>query len=154
MRFLPWARPQHSRQDTRRYLRGARLARARRRAFELLVEEAQSEAVLGITSLHRIDWPRRCAGVGYWIRASAWGKGFATEATRVMIEYAFHDLALHRLEAHIAAENRASLRVAEKLGFRREGIARESELVHAGYADHVQYSLLSSDRFELPGVSR
>ncbi len=110
--------------------------------------------VLGITSLHRIDWARRSAGVGYWIRSSVWGKGFATEANQAMIEHAFHDLALHRLELHIAPANPASLRVAEKLGFQREGIARESELIDGRYADHVQYSLLRSDRFEPSGGPR
>ncbi len=107
--------------------------------------------MLGITSLHRIDWARRCAGVGYWIRSSAWGHGFATEATQATIEHAFRDLGLHRLEVHIAPENRASLRVVEKLGFRREGLARESELIDGRYADHIQYSLLRSDEFEAHG---
>jgi ribosomal-protein-serine acetyltransferase len=151
VRWLPWARPNHTRQDTRLYLRGARLARSKRRAFEFLVEDIQSGAVLGITSLHRIDWARRCAGLGYWIRRSAWGKGAATEATDAVIEYAFHDLALNRLEVHVAPENLASLRVAEKLGFQREGIAREAELINGQYSDHVQYSLLRSDLSELPG---
>ena len=68
-----------------------------------------------------------------------------------MIEYAFHDLALNRLEVHVAPENLASLRVAEKLGFQREGIAREAELINGQYSDHVQYSLLRSDLSELPG---
>ncbi len=111
-------------------------------------------AVLGITSLHRIDWARRCAGVGYWIRSSALGKGLATEATRATIEYAFRDLGLHRLEVHIAPENRASLRVVEKLGFQREGLARDSEHINGRYADHMQYSLLRSDGFEPSGWAR
>ncbi len=106
--------------------------------------------MLGITSLHRIDWARRCAGVGYWIRYSAWGKGFATEATQTTIEHAFRDLGLHRLEVHVALENRASLRVVEKLGFRREGLARGSELINGRYTDHIHYSLMRSDGFE-PG---
>ena len=59
--------------------------------------------------------------------------------------FAFVDLALNRLEMHVAPENTASLRVASKLGFLREGIARESELLDDRFRDHIQLSLLRSD---------
>lgn len=154
VRFLPWARPNHSRSDTRLYLRGARLARVNRRAFEFLVEEQSSGALLGITSLHRIDWARRCAGLGYWIRRCAWGKGAATEAAEAVIEHAFCDLTLNRLELHVAPDNPASLRVVEKLGFQREGLARDAELVDGEYRDHIQFSLLRSDLFGALGEPR
>jgi RimJ/RimL family protein N-acetyltransferase len=145
VRWLPWARRGHDRLDTRRYLRGARLGWSRRSSFEFVVEELESERVIGVTSLHRIDWVRRCAGLGYWIRASSQGKGYATEAARAAALYAFRQLDLHRLELHIALANAASHRVAERLGARREGIARDAERVDGLYLDHVQYALLSTD---------
>ncbi len=142
VKWLPWARDRHTRADTRRYLRGARAARARRGAYEFIIEDSENSELLGITSLHRIDWIRRSAGVGYWIRQSRWGKGFATEAVRALIERGFGVYRLHRLEAHVALENHASQRVVQKLGFEREGVAREVELVNGRYLDHIQYSLL------------
>jgi ribosomal-protein-serine acetyltransferase len=145
VRWLPWARPGHNRQETRRYIRGARLARAQRRALEFFIEDIGSEEALGIMSLHRIDWVRRSAGLGYWVRRSRWGKDIATEAAICVIDHAFRDLRLHRLELHIAPANLASHRVAEKLGFQREGIARQAEFINGKYHDHVQYSLLCSD---------
>ena len=142
VKWLPWAHDGHRRPDTRRYLRGARAALARRGAFEFIIENVHTGDLLGITSLHRIDWIRRSAGVGYWIRQSSWGKGIATEAVGAVVECAFQVYHLHRLEAHVALENHASQRVVIKVGFEREGIAREMEFVNGRYLDHIQYGLL------------
>lgn len=142
IKWLPWAHEGHTRADTRRYLRGARAARTRRGAYEFVIEETETGELLGVTSLHRIDWIRRSAGVGYWIRQSRWGKGFATEAAGALLERGFRVYRLHRLEAHVALANTASQRVVEKLGFEREGVAREVEFVNGRYLDHIQYSLL------------
>ncbi len=146
VQWLPWATPRHDRTETRRYIRGARLARSRRRAEEYSVVEREAGRLVGMVSVHRIDWARRSAGLGYWIRKSAWGRGYATEATRAAVEDAFRRLGLHRLEAHVATDNRASQRVPEKLGFQREGVAREAEYISGRFVDHIQYSLL---RWEL-----
>jgi RimJ/RimL family protein N-acetyltransferase len=144
-RWLPWARPGHGRLDTRRYLRGARLGWARRSAFEFVVEELESETLVGIASVHRIDWTRSCAGLGYWMRTTYQRRGYATEAARAAALWAFRHLELHRLELHIALANAASHRVAQRLAARREGIARDAERVGGRYLDHVQYALLGSD---------
>lgn len=143
--WLPWARPEHSRADTRRYLRATRAAWARRASFEFLIEERTTGRILGMTSLHRIDWSRRCAGVGYWVRRSAWSRGYATEAADAALTHGFRSLLLHRVEALVALANKSSQRVVEKLGFMREGIAREVEFVDGRFLDHYQYSLLDSD---------
>ncbi|MFQ5699428.1 MAG: GNAT family N-acetyltransferase [Myxococcota bacterium] len=143
--WLPWARRGHSRSDTRRYLRGARLARAQRSTFEFVVEKRADGAIVGIASLHRIDWMRRSAGLGYWVRTRDWGAGLATEAAGGLALHAFEVLGLNRLEAHVALDNSASHRVVARVGFRREGIARESERIGEEWVDHVQYSLLARD---------
>jgi RimJ/RimL family protein N-acetyltransferase len=145
VRWLPWARPGHSRLDTRRYLRGARDAWSRRSAFEFVVEELEGGALVGITSLHRVDWSRRCAGLGYWMRRSRWGRGYATEAARATARHGFERLGLHRLELLVGERNHGSLAVVRKLGARREGLARDAEWVDGGFLDHVQFSLLESD---------
>jgi len=143
--WLPWARPGHSRAETRRYLRAARIAWTRRTAFEFLIEEPTGGPILGVASLHRIDWLRRSAGIGYWIRRGRHGHGFATEATDALLVHAFATLQLHRVEALVALANKPSQRVVEKLGFTREGVAREVEFVDGTFLDHYQYSLLDGD---------
>jgi RimJ/RimL family protein N-acetyltransferase len=145
VRWLPWARPGHGRLDTRRYLRAARDAWSRGSAFEFLVLEANRDTAVGMTSLHRIDRSRRSAGLGYWIRSSHQGRGYATEAARATLDHAFRRLELHRVELHIALENAASHGVARQLGARREGVARDAEMISGRFMDHVQYALLSTD---------
>jgi ribosomal-protein-serine acetyltransferase len=143
--WLPWARPGHTRTETRRYVRAARAAWARRTAFEYVIEELDSGRLLGVTSLHRIDWVRRCAGIGYWVRRTRFGEGLATEAADAVLSHAFGALLLHRVEALIGLANKPSQRVVEKLGFTREGVAREAEFIDGRFLDHFQYSLLDGD---------
>lgn len=109
------------------------------------------ERLVGVVGLHRVDWSRRAAGLGYWIRRSAWDHGIATEAAARTVEFGFRTLGLHRIEAHVATENRRSQRVIDKLGFRREGIARGIERLGGRYVDHIQYSLLRGEVLG-PGV--
>lgn len=149
--WLPWARPGHTRTETRRYVRAARAAWSRRTSFEFAIEERASGALLGVTSLHRLDWARRSAGLGYWIRRRRFGEGLATEAADAVVSHAFGSLSLHRVEALVALANKPSQRVVEKLGFTREGVAREVEFIDGRFLDHFQYSLLESDPRPAPG---
>lgn len=149
VRWLPWARRTHSRADSRHYIQSARAARARRLGFEFVIEEADTGVLLGMTSLHRVDWHRRTAGLGYWVRRSRWGSGIAAEAGMATLEQGFRHHRLHRIEAHVALDNVASHRVIAKLPFRREGIARGYERVEGRPLDHVQYAVLASD-LEVP----
>lgn len=143
--WLPWARPGHSLGDTRRYLRGARSARNRRQAFEFVIEHQGDGRLLGMVSLHRIDWMRRSGGIGYWVRRSEWGRGIAPEAARAMLDVAFIECGLHRVEVLVAPENKPSQRVVDKVGFVREGVARGAEFVNGSHSDHIQYAVLRSD---------
>jgi len=147
--WLPWARPGHSRAETRRYLRAARAAWARRTSFEFVIETVGGGTVLGVTSLHRVDWMRRSAGIGYWIRRSRFGNGFATEACEAVLGHAFDALRINRVEALVALANKPSQRVVEKLGFTREGVSRDAELIDGEFLDHYQYSLLDRDRMRI-----
>ena len=147
VRWLPWAHPNHARADSRRYIRGAQAARSNRTAFEFAIEERATQTLIGMASLHRIDWARRVAGLGYWVRCTCHGKGYATEAASRLLRHAFVDLDLHRVEVLVAVDNHASHRVVANLGCRREGIARGSERVAGEYLDHVQYSMLASDSY-------
>jgi RimJ/RimL family protein N-acetyltransferase len=143
--WLPWARVDHGPGETRRYLRAARSAWSRQSAFEFVIELRDTGRVAGVTSLHRVDWVRASAGLGYWVRRSEWNRGIATEAAAAALAHAIGGLRLHRIEALVALENKTSQRVVEKLGFVREGVAREVEYVDSRYLDHIQYSYLRSD---------
>ncbi len=82
------------------------------------------------------------AELGYWIGAPYWGKGYATEAARALVTYAFEDLDLHKVHAHHFQRNPASGRVLEKAGFIHEGILREHARKGSGYEDLVCFGRL------------
>jgi RimJ/RimL family protein N-acetyltransferase len=84
--------------------------------------------------------------IGYWCAPAARGRGVTTRALRLISRYALEELKLERLELITDPDNRASQRVAEKVGFRREGVLR-SHLLHPDgrRRDSVMFSLLPGE---------
>lgn len=80
--------------------------------------------------------------IGYKFDEYFWHKGYASEALRKCVQIAFDDLQLHRITAHIMPENISSIRLVERVGFQREGIARESALIRGVWEDHIVYSII------------
>lgn len=81
---------------------------------------------LGITGLHQIDWRTRQAVFGIALgEREEWGKGHGTEATALVVRYAFDTLNLNRVSLLVYDSNPAGQRAYEKVGFRREGVLRE-----------------------------
>ena len=95
-----------------------------RRDFELAVTLGDTGELVGQVTLKTDRYiPRirqRTSELGYMLRRDCWGRGFATEAARVLLDFAFGELGLHRVFAVVDEDNPASIRVVEKLGFRRE----------------------------------
>jgi ribosomal-protein-alanine N-acetyltransferase len=85
------------------------------------------------------------AYVGYFVGRDHNGMGLATEAVRLLAVHAFDDLALHRLQAAVMLDNPGSMRVLEKAGFRREGVARRYLQIDGTWVDHVLFALTSEE---------
>jgi ribosomal-protein-alanine N-acetyltransferase len=85
------------------------------------------------------------AALGYWMGQPYAGQGLMTEAVRTVAPLAFGTLGLHRIEAACLPENAASIRLLEKVGFRREGEARAYLCIAGAWRDHVLFALLASD---------
>lgn len=85
------------------------------------------------------------AELGYWIGQPYWGRGYATEAAGAVIAWGFRALGLHRIFARHFARNPASGRVLEKVGMRREGVAREHVRRWDRFEDLVQYGILGKE---------
>ena len=143
--WLPWAHPGYSLLDTRQFVSALRRLRRNGQSFDYLIEDSENGRALGMISLHRLDWLRQSAGLGYWIRRSAWGQGLATEAGHGIIDVGFRSYGLNRIEAHVAAANKASQAVIEKLRMKHEGVSRGLEKLNGEFVDHVQYAILSRD---------
>ncbi|RAG85233.1 GNAT family N-acetyltransferase [Streptacidiphilus pinicola] len=108
----------------------------------LAVERDSDGAFLGWCTLARWNPEYRSASLGYCYNAAAWGHGYATEAARALLGWAFDTLDLNRVQAEADTRNIGSARVLEKLGFVREGTLREDCVVNGDVSDSWVYGLL------------
>ena len=87
----------------------------------------------------------RRASIGYDLAFDCWGNGIMTEAVRAMVTFGFEQMNLNRIEADTDAENYGSMRVLEKVGFRREGVQQEQYFEWDEFHDLVLFALLRKD---------
>ncbi|WP_145949092.1 GNAT family N-acetyltransferase [Paenibacillus sp. Y412MC10] len=85
------------------------------------------------------------AFIGYFLDRAENGKGYMTEAVRLMVDYAFTELRLHRIEAGVMPRNLGSIRVLEKAGFHREGVARSNVLINGKWEDHQVLAIINPE---------
>ncbi len=112
----------------------------------LAVTDRGTDAFLGTIGLFRVDHAQGTCEVGYGMRPGARGRGHATEALALLSRWALRDAGLHRVELRALVTNRASIRVAEKAGYRREGVARGAERGPDGRNhDMVVFGLIAPD---------
>ncbi|MGC4119514.1 MAG: GNAT family N-acetyltransferase [Myxococcales bacterium] len=101
-----------------------------------------SDEPVGAASLAPIQrGPFQCASLGYSLDAAHEGQGLMTEALREIVRFAFEDLKLHRLQANHLPENVRSAALLARLGFVREGYAKQYLFIDGAWRDHVLNSL-------------
>jgi ribosomal-protein-alanine N-acetyltransferase len=108
----------------------------------LAIDRASDKAFIGWVSLTRRNPDYRSASMGYCLDGASWGHGYATEAGRALLQWAFDTLDLNRVQAETDTRNVASARVLEKLGFMREGTLREDCVVNGEVSDSWVYGLI------------
>ncbi|GAA4373796.1 GNAT family N-acetyltransferase [Nocardioides caricicola] len=111
----------------------------------LAVDRLADGAFLGWCTLSRVNPGFRSAALGYCYLQTSWGRGYATEAARAVLQWAFDTLDLNRVQAETDTRNAASARVLEKLGFQREGTLRQDCIVDGVVSDTWVFGLLRSD---------
>jgi ribosomal-protein-serine acetyltransferase len=103
------------------------------------------DRLCGVINHLNVDWVNRWTAFGYWLDAGHQGRGIMTACCRVMIDHSFNVWKLNRITIECATENTPSRAIAERLGFKLEGVTRQVEWVHDRYVDHAVYGLLRSD---------
>lgn len=113
-------------------------------AFGIFLKETD-ELIGNVTLSEILRGPLQSCYVGYMLDKQHNGKGYMTEAVRLVVEYAFKELELHRLEAGVMPHNLRSIRVLEKAGFRKEGIARKNVQINGKWEDHQVLAIIAED---------
>ena len=134
----PWG----ERARAERFLTACRQLEEDGSGARLAMDRASDGSFLGWCSLTRWNPDHRSASLGYCLDDAAWGQGYATEAARAVLQWAFDTLDLNRVQAETDTRNTASARVLEKLGFVREGTLREDCVVNGDVSDSWVYGLL------------
>lgn len=113
-------------------------------AWPFFIYRDQDRALLGAITLSNVRRGVAETGtLGYWIGRPFAGRGHATAAVRAMLDYAFDELSLHRVEAACVPTNEASRRVLEKAGFVQEGKARAYLKINGAWADHLLFGCVN-----------
>ncbi len=85
------------------------------------------------------------AFIGYHVGKNYNGKGYATEAAKLIVSYGFNELKLHRIEAGVMPRNIGSIRVLEKSGFHKEGIAKKNVKINGKWEDHQVLAIINPE---------
>lgn len=144
--WLPWARMDYASGDTSAFIRDSIQAWKEDRAWDYSIRfKTEPGRHVGNVSLWTVSKLGKIGEIGYWVRSDETSKGICTEAVDCVLGEAYGAMGYHKVVLRIAIGNQASDRVAEKLGFTKEGILREELLIRGNWVDHSLWSLLDRE---------
>lgn len=112
------------------------------------VLEKETGKFVGLTGMFLSNDKFKMAEFYYKFFPEFWGKGFATETAKALINFGFTKYNLHRIEAGVATENMASIRVLEKAGMTCEGIRRKILPIRGEWKDNFHYAIVEDDFYK------
>lgn len=142
-KYLPWVDSTKTVDDTRGFIESTKKQHAANNGFNAGIWYRGEFA--GVIGFHNIDHSNKNVSIGYWLDERYVGKGIMTKACREFVDYAFNTLELNRVEIRCAEDNLKSRAIPERLGFIKEGIIRDGELLNHGYVDSVVYGILKRE---------
>lgn len=113
--------------------------------FQLVIIEKQSNRIIGDFGVHFLGEENLQSEIGCTLNKDYHGKGYATEAAKSIINFLFTNLNKHRITASIDPENKNSIQLVERLGFRKEAHFIQSLLLDGKWVDDIVYAVLKSE---------
>lgn len=146
-KFMIWSPETRTVQDSIDFIHRTFSDRRQKRAIGFGIFDADTKAYIGGIGLHDLRKSIQSSEIGYWIRSDRAGQGLATEASALVLRFAFEGWKAHRVVLRAATDNAGSIRVAEKLGFRLDGIQRHELRLSRGWLDYNCYSMLEDEYY-------
>jgi RimJ/RimL family protein N-acetyltransferase len=143
--WLPFAHKDYSSKESRNWIKQRPGEWKKGATYDFAMFDAKNGIMIGGCGINNIDNIDRRANLGYWVRTSRMGQGVAPAATILLAKWGFEALKLMRIEILVATGNQRSLRVAEKVGAKREGILRNRITIRDKVHDGVMHSLIPGD---------
>ena len=141
--WMPFVSQTHSVADSLAFIRAARRQSEENRGVQLAI--VRDERIIGVAGFHGIDRTRRSTSIGYWLAAAQQGAGTLTAAVSAMLDHAFDDWGLTRVEIRAGVTNLRSRAIPERLGFRDEGVLRAAERIGTRVIDHAVYVITARE---------
>jgi RimJ/RimL family protein N-acetyltransferase len=144
--WMDWVDEHRTLDDSRAFVARQAAEWLLRTDLTMGIWESATGHYLGSTGYHRIHWEVPSLEIGYWVRVTAEGHGFVTEATALLTECAFAQLGANRLEIRCDARNVRSAAVPERLGYHLEGRLRnEARAPDGGLRDTLIFGMTRAD---------
>jgi RimJ/RimL family protein N-acetyltransferase len=121
-----------------------RTSRGARDQLHLVIETLKGEAI-GVIGFNVIEDRARTAQVGMWVGQPYWGRGYGTDALRVLCRFGFQHMNLQRISLHVYETNPGARRIYERLGFRLEGTLRRDQFLGGRHIDVHVMGLLAEE---------
>ncbi len=138
----------YSIEETKHFVENIILGSSNSKSY--IIEDNETNKPIGITSLVNIDVKNRNAELIIDIgEKSYWGKGLGTEAVRTILEYAFLELNFHRISLRVFSLNPKAIHIYTKLGFKQEGVSRQSLYRNGEWHDIINMSILKDEYLEI-----
>lgn len=141
--WLPWVDSVQQPEDTTQFIKQSQQQWIDNQGFQAAI--LVDNHIAGTIGHHKIDWQKRKTSLGYWLGKSYQGRGIMTTCFAAVIQHAFDELELHRVEIHCAVDNHKSRAIPTKLGFSEEAILKEAIQLNGIFKNRVIYSMLSSE---------
>lgn len=126
--WMPWALTNQTEQDVEANIRDSIAEFITRKDLRLHLFNKETGEFIGSSGLHRINWDVPKFEIGYWVDTRHSGRGYITESTEAITNFAFNDLHAKRVEIRCDSRNTRSRAIPEKLGFTLEGILKNDSI--------------------------
>ncbi len=143
MPFMAWMKPNYSMVDAREFVAQAIVDAKRKKSLGLGI--FRGEKFIGSIGFAEFDRAAGTTEIGYWIDSCEEGKGIVSRACKLLIDYAFNELKLNRIQIRCSSENLRSAAIPEKFGFVKEGVLRQSQFRNGRLHNFVVFGLLAAE---------
>lgn len=143
--WMPWCTEAYSIAESKKYIEENAEGVEPRTKYEFAITDVKSGLYLGGCRINNIERDNGYANLGYWVRTPQTKKGIATASASLLAKFGIEKLKLNRIEIVVATGNKASQRVAAKVGAVREGILRNRIVVRDKIHDAVMFSIIPGD---------
>ena len=144
MKFMDTKRLE-SLEDTEKLIKSINESFTNETGINWSVVEKSSNKMIGYFGYWRIIHEHCRAEIGYALHPEYWKKGYMIETMKSLINVGFHKIKLHSIEANVNPNNSSSIKLLEKIGFRKEAYFRENFLFDGKFLDSIIYSLLEKN---------